>query len=229
MNNTPLLFRIADRRRTGRVTIADWANFDNLLNKADAEYEIAFRLFDVNGTGVIKFEDFQKLYDQNKSEDALPFDWKGEWASLYVGGRKQRHDMTYAQFSQMMRGIQGERVRQAFQHFDKNGDGYIEPEEFQKIILETAAHKLSDHLLENLHTLCNISSGTKISYANVRAFQKCNSRDGSHGANHQERHFEEFRWQNHPHRIPQRGSSHYQILPFHADGGRHSLPLCWNG
>ena len=79
--------------------------------------------------------------------------------------------MTYPQFSQMLRGLQGERIRQAFQLFDKDGDGYIEPEDFQRIILETAKHKLSDHLLENLHTLCNISTGSKISYANVRAFQ----------------------------------------------------------
>lgn len=71
----------------------------------------------------------------------------------------------------MMRGLQGERVRQAFHIFDKDGDGYIEPEDFQRIILETARHKLSDHLLESLPTLCNISTGTKISYANVRAFQ----------------------------------------------------------
>lgn len=79
--------------------------------------------------------------------------------------------MTYPQFSQMLRGLQGERIRQAFHLFDKDGDGYIEPEDFQRIILETARHKLSDHLLENLHTLCNISTGSKISYANVRAFQ----------------------------------------------------------
>lgn len=71
----------------------------------------------------------------------------------------------------MLRGLQGERIRQAFHFFDKDGDGYIEPEDFQRIILETAKHKLSDHLLENLHTLCNISTGSKISYANVRAFQ----------------------------------------------------------
>lgn len=71
----------------------------------------------------------------------------------------------------MLRGLQGERVRQAFHMFDKDKDGYIEPEDFQRIILETAKHKLSDHLLDNLHTLCNISTGTKISYANVRAFQ----------------------------------------------------------
>ena len=79
--------------------------------------------------------------------------------------------MTYPQFAQMLRGLQGERIRQAFHLFDKDGDGYIDPEDFQRIILETARHKLSDHLLENLPTLCNISTGSKISYANVRAFQ----------------------------------------------------------
>ena len=79
--------------------------------------------------------------------------------------------MTYPQFAQMLRGLQGERIRQAFLHFDRNGDGYIEPGDFQRIIQETASHKLSDHLLQNLPTLCNISPGSKISYANVRAFQ----------------------------------------------------------
>lgn len=79
--------------------------------------------------------------------------------------------MTYPQFSQMLRGLQGERIRQAFQLFDKDGDGYIDPADFERIILETAKHKLSDHLLDNLGTLCNISQGSKISYANVRAFQ----------------------------------------------------------
>jgi solute carrier family 25 aspartate/glutamate transporter 12/13 len=107
----------------------------------------------------------------NKGPDSIPFDWNCEWATLYSGGKKRRHDLTYPQFSQMLRGLQGERIRQAFHHFDKDGDGYIEPEDFQRIILETAKHKLSDHLLENLHTLCNISAGSKISYANVRAFQ----------------------------------------------------------
>jgi solute carrier family 25 aspartate/glutamate transporter 12/13 len=141
------------------------------LNKPDAEYEIAFRLFDEDGTGTIKYDDFQRLYNQNKGTDTIPFDWNSEWASLYVGSRRHRHDITYPQFSQMLRGLQGERIRQAFHIFDTDKDGYIEPEDFQRIIMETAKHKLSDHVLENLHTLCNISTGSKISYANVRAFQ----------------------------------------------------------
>ena len=166
-----ILFHVADRRKTGRITLQDWGAFENLLAKPDAEYEIAFRLFDEEGTGTIKYENFQKLYNINKGDDSIPFDWNCEWASLYIGGRKHRHDMTYPQFAQMLRGLQGERIRQAFHLFDKDGDGYIEPEDFQRIILETAKHKLSDHLLDNLHTLCNISTGSKISYANVRAFQ----------------------------------------------------------
>lgn len=166
-----ILFQVADRRKTGKVRLSDWATFEHLLVKPDAEYEIAFRLFDVDGTGSINQETFQKLYNQNKGQDSIPFDFNSEWASLYIGGKKNRHDMTYPQFAQMMRGLQGERIRQAFHLFDKDGDGYIEPEDFQRIILETAKHKLSDHLLENLPTLCNISAGTKISYANVRAFQ----------------------------------------------------------
>lgn len=153
------------------MNLHDWGTFENLLSKPDAEYEIAFRLFDEQGTGTIKYDDFQSLYNLNKGKETIPFDWNCEWASLYTGGKKHRHDMTYPQFSQMLRGLQGERIRQAFHIFDKDKDGYIEPEDFQRIILETAKHKLSDHLLENLHTLCNISTGTKISYANVRAFQ----------------------------------------------------------
>ncbi|KAF2399476.1 mitochondrial carrier [Trichodelitschia bisporula] len=166
-----ILFNVADRHKKGKVSLQDWGAFTNLLEKADAEYEIAFRLFDHKGTGTIDFKQFVQTFQENKAPGSLPFDWSSEWAALYVGGRDKRHEMTYGQFSQMLRGLQGERIRQAFKHLDKDQDGYIEPEDFQRIIQETAQHKLSDHLLDNLHTLCNISPGTKVSYANVRAFQ----------------------------------------------------------
>ncbi|KXH48812.1 hypothetical protein CSIM01_12473 [Colletotrichum simmondsii] len=166
-----ILFGIADRKGSGKITLSEWAAFENLLIKPDAEYEIAFRLFDVDRTGNVKYEDFRKLYELNKGPDSIPFDWECEWAKLYIGSKKKRHHMDYPQFSQMLRGLQGERIRQAFQLFDKDGDGFIDPEDFERIIRETSKHKLSDHLLENLSTLCNISLGSKVSYANVRAFQ----------------------------------------------------------
>jgi solute carrier family 25 aspartate/glutamate transporter 12/13 len=164
-----VLFQVADRRNQGRISLQDWSGFNNLLAKPDAEYEIAFRLFADPVTGQVDFNEFKETYARNNT--GLPFDWDSDWAKLYVGGKRNRHSMTYPQFAQMLRGLQGERIRQAFLHFDKNGDGYIDPEDFQRIIQETTSHKLSDHLLLNLPTLCNISSGSKISYANVRAFQ----------------------------------------------------------
>ncbi|KAK3491296.1 putative mitochondrial carrier protein ARALAR1 [Neurospora crassa] len=166
-----ILFSVADRANKGKVTLSDWTYFENLLEKPDAEYEIAFRLFDVERLGTVKYDDFRRLYELNKGPNSIPFDWDCEWAKLYIGSKTKRHNLDYQQFSQMLRGLQGERIRQAFQLFDKDGDGFIEPGDFERIIMETSKHKLSDHLLENLNTLCNISQGSKVSYANVRAFQ----------------------------------------------------------
>jgi len=39
------------------------------------------------------------------------------------------------EFTQLMKGLQGERLRQAFKHLDKDQDGFIRPEEFKQIIL----------------------------------------------------------------------------------------------
>jgi solute carrier family 25 aspartate/glutamate transporter 12/13 len=71
---------------------------------------------------------------------------------LYVGKRGGRHVLgcTYtciahrqkaykltpdSEFTQLIKGYQGERLRQAFHFFDQDGDGYINPDEFQKIIV----------------------------------------------------------------------------------------------
>jgi solute carrier family 25 (mitochondrial aspartate/glutamate transporter), member 12/13 len=166
-----ILFYVADRRRKNRVNYHDWMAFENLLGKPDAEYDIAFRLFDAEGNGSVNYDQFQKVFSGKEAEGRIPFNWNCDWAALYVGASRSRHGLDYTQFAQMLKGLTGERVRQAFHYFDKNKDGFIEPEEFQRIITETAKHKLSDHLLENLHTLANITRGSKISYSDVRAFQ----------------------------------------------------------
>lgn len=69
-----------------------------------------------------------------------------------------------------MKGLQGERLRQAFRHFDKAETGYITPGDFQKIIFELARHKLSDRVLETLPTLASLTTGGKISYSEAIAF-----------------------------------------------------------
>ena len=44
-------------------------------------------------------------------------------------------DRTDQEFTQLMKGLQGERLRQAFHYFDENQDGFIRPDQFKRIML----------------------------------------------------------------------------------------------
>lgn len=140
------------------------------MTRPDAEYEIAFRLFDTTGSGKITREQFKQILSANIGQDAIPFNFECEWLTLYTGGKDATHEMPYKEFTQLLKGLQAERLRQAFKFYDTQASGYITPDEFKKIMVDIAGHKLSDHVLDNLPTLCNVYSGNKISFANVMAF-----------------------------------------------------------
>ncbi|KAI8143818.1 mitochondrial carrier domain-containing protein [Fennellomyces sp. T-0311] len=167
-----LLFKVADKSKKGLVSFEDFVIFQNLLSKPDAEYEIAFRLFDVNGSGKITFDQFKNVLSSNMPKDVVPFDFDCDWLKLYIGTKEGHHELSYEEFSQLLKGLQGERLRQEFKHYDKEQSGFIEPENFKRIILDTAQHKLSDHVIDHLPTLCNLyaGSGNKITFSNVVAF-----------------------------------------------------------
>ena len=88
-----------------------------------------------------------------------------------------------------MKGLQGERLRQAFRYFDENQDGFIRTDQFKRIILvrhsralfylavimtlsplqELAGHKLSDAVIELLPTITALTPGGRISFSEVIA------------------------------------------------------------
>jgi solute carrier family 25 aspartate/glutamate transporter 12/13 len=72
------------------------------------------------------------IREGSKSDDSLPFNGNSAWATLYAGSTKNRHTLTYEQFSQLLR----EKVRQ----FDPKGTGFIEVADFMRIVQETAGH-----------------------------------------------------------------------------------------
>ena len=45
------------------------------------------------------------------------------------------------EFTQMMKGLQGERLRQAFKFLDHDQDGFILPDQFKRIIMVRTAHQ----------------------------------------------------------------------------------------
>ncbi|GBC03256.1 hypothetical protein RclHR1_05030013 [Rhizophagus clarus] len=166
-----LLFRIADKSGNGLLSLQDFVVFENLLSKPDAEYEIAFRLFDVQGKGKITVEQFKEILISNLGPDGVPFNFECDWLKYYVGwNNSKKHDLNYEEFTQLLKGLQAERLRQEFRYYDKEGSGYISPDSFKKIIISIAKHKLSDYVIEHLPTLCNISTSNQINYATVVAF-----------------------------------------------------------
>ncbi|GAA5890987.1 hypothetical protein JCM6882_008874 [Rhodosporidiobolus microsporus] len=165
-----ILFKVADREKKGKVKWEDFVQFQTLLKKPAAEYDIAFRVFDTNGDGKVKFEEFKQVFSDSLGPTAIPFDFDSPWVTLYLGKGKGGHVLGFNEFTQLMKGLQGERLRQAFRHFDKNQDGYIEKKDFARIIHELARHKLSDAVLDNLDKIDEIVPSDQISYSECIAF-----------------------------------------------------------
>lgn len=165
-----VLFRVADTSRRGLVSWEDYTVFETLLKRPDADYWIAFQFFDVDHSGYITFDEFKTVFSANIGPDAIPFNFDCDWVKLYLGKKDGTHVLGYNEFTQLMKGLQGERLRQAFKHLDKDQDGYITPEQFKRIILEIAGHKLSDAVIDRLPTLCTLTPGQRISYSEVIAF-----------------------------------------------------------
>ncbi|KAG1783577.1 mitochondrial carrier domain-containing protein [Suillus placidus] len=166
-----ILFRVADSSKRGLVSWDDFTVFETLLKRPDADYWIAFQYFDVDSSGTITFDEFKNVFLANVGPSAIPFDFDCDWVKLYLGRKNDTHVLGYNEFTQLMKGLQGERLRQAFKYLDKDQDGFIRPEEFKQIILEIAGHKLSDAVIERLPTLCTLTPSGRISYSEVIAFQ----------------------------------------------------------
>ncbi|KZP28881.1 mitochondrial carrier [Athelia psychrophila] len=165
-----ILFRVADTSKRGLLSWSDFTVFETLLKRPDADYWMAFQYFDVDSSGTITYEEFKNVFTSNVGPGAIPFDFECDWVKLYLGKKNGAHVLGYNEFTQLMKGLQGERLRQAFKHFDADCDGVIKPDQFKQIILEIAGHKLSDAVIDRLPTLCTISPGGRITYAEVIAF-----------------------------------------------------------
>lgn len=165
-----ILFRVADASRRGLLSWTDFTVFQTLLKRPDADYWMAFQYFDVDNSGFITYDEFKSVFSANIGPDAIPFDFDCDWVKLYLGKKNGTHVLGYNEFTQLMKGLQGERLRQAFKYLDADQDGFIRPEQFKRIILEIAGHKLSEAVIERLPTLCTLSPGQRITYSEVIAF-----------------------------------------------------------
>ncbi|KAI8921960.1 mitochondrial carrier domain-containing protein [Powellomyces hirtus] len=161
------LFKVADRKRLGRISEDDFVEFEEILRRPNAEFEVAFRYFDKNGDGRITFQQFKHILGSSTSSEAVPTDFHSDWFTLFVG--KSERDISFEEFAQLLKGFQAERLKQEFKFFDPQGSGFIDPEAFKKIMLHIAQHKISPFVAQHLPSVSRLYPGDNISFANLRA------------------------------------------------------------
>ena len=90
-----MLFRVADKTRRGLVDIDEFIAFEQLLKQPDAEFRVAFSLFDVDGNGSITSDEFKQVMSEELGPKALPFDFNANWVKLYMGQASGQHVLGY--------------------------------------------------------------------------------------------------------------------------------------
>ncbi|KAJ3205335.1 mitochondrial aspartate-glutamate transporter agc1, partial [Dinochytrium kinnereticum] len=168
-----ILFKLADRSKKGLLSKEDFLSFGSMLSRPDAEFEVAFRLFDEKGDGRITVQQFKKILSSNIGADAVPINFNSEWMRLTIGSKSDRAALKYEEFTQLLKGFQSERLQQEFKHFDPKGTGFISPEDLKTIMIHLARHKLSPNVINQIPTLSKVYASPdapgKISFANARA------------------------------------------------------------
>ncbi|KAI8827274.1 mitochondrial carrier domain-containing protein [Fimicolochytrium jonesii] len=162
-----VLFKVADRRKRDLISESDFVSFQNVVRGPNAEFEVAFRLFDTNGDGKVTFDQFKQILSSIQGTESVATDFNSEWFTLFVG--KKPRDISYEEFAQLLKGYQAERLKQEFKHYDSKGSGHIDPQAFRQIMLHVAKHKLSPFVTEHLPSLSQLYPGDNISFANLRA------------------------------------------------------------
>jgi solute carrier family 25 aspartate/glutamate transporter 12/13 len=168
-----VLFRMADVDKNNLITFQEYVNFQSIINKPDAEYMLAFTIFDRDANGKISKSDFQAVVETSFLDSAIPFDFNCDLVRLYFG--KGSNELTYSQFTQLLKDLQQERVRQEFRYYDKEGSGYIPAEKFSQILSGIKLRRVPAHIKENLAAVASLNKGSpyegQVSYAQ---FVACN-------------------------------------------------------
>lgn len=168
-NTLRLLFQMADTKETGRINFSEYVILFKLLTTPESEFEMAFRMFDLNNDGSISKEEFKQAMKGNKYVSS-GFDFDCELMSRFFG-RDGHSTLSYHQFSQFMRLLTEEIRRQEFMRMDNDKDGYLSAEQFGKLMTAYIAEAdVPQRIRDNIKKLSETSD--KVSYAEFDAFNR---------------------------------------------------------
>uniref|UniRef100_A0A1B6EFM0 EF-hand domain-containing protein n=1 Tax=Clastoptera arizonana TaxID=38151 RepID=A0A1B6EFM0_9HEMI len=165
-----LLAGIVDTSKDGLISFSEFQAFEGLLCVPDALYKTAFQLFDVNGNGMISFNEFVSVISKTELYHRMPFPMDSAFIQLYFGKDKKRV-ISYGEFSQFLHDFHEEYGTEAFRKFDKIGSGFITALDFQDIMVTIKNHLLTKEVKDNLVAAAGGGQGGhKVSFPYFMAF-----------------------------------------------------------
>lgn len=163
-----LIAGIVDTSKDGVISFSEFQAFEGLLCLPDALYQTAFHLFDVSGTGVISYQDFETVI--KRTSLCTYMDLNSPFMRLYFGNDKSRK-INYAEFTQFLHDFHEECGIEAFRKFDKQGTGYISALDFEEIMKMARGHLLTPDVRDNLvAAAAGGSGGYRVSFPYLMAF-----------------------------------------------------------
>eukprot|EP01102_Stenamoeba_stenopodia_P017131 TRINITY_DN609_c0_g4_i1.p1 TRINITY_DN609_c0_g4~~TRINITY_DN609_c0_g4_i1.p1 ORF type:complete len:727 (-),score=223.16 TRINITY_DN609_c0_g4_i1:188-2368(-) len=164
------LVKIADRDKSGLISLDEFLLFEKAVSNPFADYEIAFHLFDRDSDNRISKSEFFKVM-QAVDESEIHFDLDSEFVRLFWGAGDKK-PMSFPAFSQMLKSLQAERLKQMFKFYDKDQTGYIKQEEFKNILESMTRHNIPSRIKDRLATIgeLNMRKG-HVTYAQFSAVQ----------------------------------------------------------
>eukprot|EP01112_Ceratiomyxa_fruticulosa_P015071 TRINITY_DN4390_c0_g1_i1.p1 TRINITY_DN4390_c0_g1~~TRINITY_DN4390_c0_g1_i1.p1 ORF type:complete len:729 (-),score=188.20 TRINITY_DN4390_c0_g1_i1:79-2265(-) len=164
------LFHLADKGNVGLIGFKEFLDFQLLMGLPDADYMLAFHLFDKDKNGKINKEEFKQVVTSTLADKSIPFDFHSELVHMYFG---KNNELTYPQFTQLLKDLQQDRVRQEFRYYDPHHTGYIPADKFAKIISSIRLRKIPAHIKDNLASVADLNKGTphegEVSYGQFTA------------------------------------------------------------
>jgi solute carrier family 25 aspartate/glutamate transporter 12/13 len=160
------------------IDFTEFAVFDLLTSKPDAEFEIAFRVFDRNGNGKVSKSDVVKtLEERHRAEPGLQgfsFDPNCQIMQRFFGVKGDRM-LRPSEFAQFFTALTEEVPKQLFQYYDQERKGYILGDAFTRLITDFgySSWRMPEGIRQRLFKIKNLNEDNLVvTYPEFIAFNE---------------------------------------------------------